>query len=216
MAKIRKIISLVFTLHMVKSIPITTYSDKGNVFETPNLAVGNDSQEGMYIASKIAQLFREQNRPIQTDYPSSEGFETKIITSTTKGTSINFNFNIAVDVADGDISQIRLPHGDLLLLFVAADTNNRVNISPVHFRKFLAKTIGPTHMAKVLENGAETSNGIVFMAWARQSTEDMHSKSTSNKKVSIIMVILRFHFIFNRNKYLYITIYVLGKQNGFV
>ena len=192
MAKFHIIIFLVFTLHMVKSIPTTTYSGKGNVFETPNLAVGNDSQEGLYIASKIAELFREQNRPIQTDYPSSEGFETKIITSATKGTSINFNFNIAVDVADGDISQIRLPHGDLLLLFVAADTNNRVNISPVHFRNFLAKTIGPTHMAKVLENGAETSNGIVFMAWARQSAEDMPSKSTSNKKVSIMIVILLF------------------------
>ena len=211
MAKIRKIIFLVFTLHMVKSIPTTTYSDKGNVFETPNLAVGNDSQEGMYIASKIAQLFREQNRPIQTDYPSSEGFETKIITSTTKGTSINFNFNIAVDVADGDISQIRLPHGDLLLLFVAADNNNRVNISPVHFRNFLAKTIGPTHMAKVLENGAETSNGIVFMAWARQSTEDMHSKSTSNKKVSIMIGVLRFQssplFSIEINIYIYVFMF---------
>ena len=207
MAKIRQIIFLVFTLHMVKSIPTITDSDNENVFETPNFAVGNDSHEGMYIASKIAQLFREQNRPIQTDYPSSEGFETKIITSTTKGTSINFNFNIAVDVADGDISQIRLPHGDLLLLFVAADTNNRVNISPVHFRKFLAKTIGPTHMAKVLENGAKTSNGIVFMAWARQSTEEMYSKSTSNKKVSIKMVILRFHFVFYTyiyNIYIYV------------
>ena len=186
-----KIIFLVFIFHMVMSIPTTTYSDKGSIFETPNLAVGNDSQEGMYIASKIAQLFREQNRPIQTDYPSSEGFETKIITSATKGTSINFNFNVAVDVADGNISQIRLPHGDLLLLFVAADKNNRVNINPIHFRKFLAKTIGPTHMAKVLENGAENSNGIVFMAWARKSTGEMYSKSTSSKKVSIIMVILQ-------------------------
>ena len=191
MEKIRRVIFLLLNLHMVKSIPAVTFSDNGNVFETPNLAVGNDSQEGFYIASKIAQLFREQNRPIQTDYPSSEGFQTKIITSTTKGTSINFNFNIAVDVADGNISQIRLPHGDLLLLFVAADRNNRVNISPIHFRNFLAKTIGPTHMAKVLENGAETSNGIVFMAWARKSTGEKYSKSTSSKKVSIKMVILR-------------------------
>ena len=193
MENIRRVIFLLVTLQMVKSIPAPTFSDNVNVFETPNLAVGNDSQEGLYIASKIAQLFREQNRPIQTDYPSSEGFQTKIITSATKGTSINFNFNVAVDVADGDISQIRLPHGDLLLLFVAADKNNRVNISPVHFRKFLAKTIGPTHMAKVLENGAETSNGIVFMAWARKSTKEIDSKSTSNKKVSIIIVILRTH-----------------------
>lgn len=193
MAKIRKIILLFFTLHMVKSIPPATYSDNGNVFETPNFAVGNDSQEGLYIASKIAQLFRERNRPIQTDYPSSEGFETKMITSTTKGTSINFNFNIAVDVADGNISQIRLPHGDLLLLFVAADENNRVNINPIDFRNFLAKTIGPTHMAKVLENGAETSNGIVFMAWARDSTAEKYSKSTSSKKVRVKMAILRSH-----------------------
>ena len=189
MVKIRNIIFLLFTLHMVKSLPTATYSDNGNVLETPNFAVGNDSQEGFYIASKIAELFREQNRPIQTDYPSSEGFETKIITSTTKGTSINFNFNIAVDVADGNISQIRLPHGDLLLLFVAADENNRVNISPIDFRNFLAKTIGPTHLAKVLENGAETSNGIVFMAWARDSSAEKYSKSTPSKKVRVKMVI---------------------------
>ena len=85
-----------------------------------------NSKEGLDIAQKIAELFREKNRPINVNFPSKDGFETTEITSSlSKQTSINFNFNVAVDVADGKITPIRLPHGDLLLLFIAAGQQNR-------------------------------------------------------------------------------------------
>ena len=152
--------------------------------DAPNVIVSKDSLEGLDIAHRIAQLFRKENRPIQTNLPSKDDFQTNQILSSTRGASINFNFNVALDVSDGKISRIRLPHGDLLLLFVAADQNKRVNINAVDFQEFLSKTVGTTHMAKVVGNGKGKSSGIAFMSWAKLHNDDSDELGAKREHVS--------------------------------
>ena len=169
MNSIFKKVTFMTTIWVVSGLPTPNISLEETFLDVPHIVVSKYSPEGMDIANKIAQLFRKENRPIQTDFPSNNDFQTTQISSSSIGTSINFNFNVALDVADGKISRIRLPHGDLLLLFVAADDNNKVNINPVDFQDFLAQTVGTTHMAQIMGNGREGSRGIVFMSWAKSN-----------------------------------------------
>ena len=158
-----------FLFHFVSSNPISQLHLKKSSFEIPNFAVSANSKEGINIAQRIAELFDKKNRPINVDYPSKDGFQTTQITSSSeKETSINFNFNVAVDVADGKITRVRLPHGDLLLLFIAADSRNRVNVNAINFKEFLGKTIGTTHMVRITQtSNNKANNGIAFMSWAK-------------------------------------------------
>ena len=162
-----------FLFHFISSNPISHLHLKKSFFETPNFAVSANSKEGIDIAQQIAALFNRKNRPINVDYPSKDGFQTtKITSSSAKQTSINFNFNVAVDVADGKITRIRLPHGDLLLLFVAADSRNRVNVNAINFKEFLGKTIGTTHMVRITQTlNNKANNGIAFMSWAKPDNQ---------------------------------------------
>lgn len=161
------ILLIVFDISV--SLPLSQRSINKSFFEAPDITVSKNSKEGLDIAQKIADLFQDKDRPIDIDFPSKDGFETtQIASSGIKETSINFNFNIAVDVADGEITRIRLPHGDLLLLFIAADNRNRVNVNPIDFQDFLTKTIGTTHMASIPQNANKgLKKGIAFMSWAK-------------------------------------------------
>ena len=177
-------INVLFVVGSVYSLPTTNSSFSKNVYEAPHITVSKSSSEGLDIANKIAQLFRKENRPIKTDFPSRGKFETTKIASSDKGTSINFNFNVAMDVSDGSINRIRLPHGDLMLLFVAADSLNRVNVNAVDFQEFLAQTVGTTHMAKIVGNRDEKSSGIAFMSWAKLDNVENNDKTARRRHVS--------------------------------
>ena len=175
---------ILIAMYVVSALPTQYLSSKENFIDAPNIIVSKDSLEGLDIAHRIAQLFRKENRPIQTNLPSKDDFQTNQILSSTRGASINFNFNVALDVSDGKISRIRLPHGDLLLLFVAADQNKRVNINAVDFQEFLSKTVGTTHMAKVVGNGKGKSSGIAFMSWAKLHNDDSDELGAKREHVS--------------------------------
>lgn len=178
-------VTFLITIGVVSALPTPNLSLAGKFLDAPHIVVSKHSSEGIDIANKIAQLFREENRPIQTDFPSKGDFQTTEVTGSEIGTSINFNFNVAVDVSDGKISRIRLPHGDLLLLFVAADDKNRVNIKPVHFQDFLGQTVGATHMAKIMGNGRENSRGIAFMSWAKSNNLRKNETDGLRKHVGV-------------------------------
>lgn len=180
------VISVLFVISAVNSLPTPNGPLSRNILEAPHITVSKGSSEGLDIANKIAELFRNENRPIKTDFPSRGKLETTKITSSAKGTSINFNFNVAVDVSDGSINRIRLPHGDLMLLFVAADSLNRVNVNAVDFQEFLTQTIGTTHMAKIVGNRNEKSSGIAFMSWAKLDNVVNNDKTSSRRHVSFI------------------------------
>ena len=168
------------------SLPLSQRSINKSFFEAPDIAVSKNSKEGLDIAQKIADLFKDKNRPININYPSKDGFETtQIASSASKETSINFNFNVAVDVADGKITRIRLPHGDLLLLFIAADNRNRVNVNPIDFQDFLIKTIGTTHMASISQiANNELKKGIAFMSWAKPDEKMLEDFNLNGGSVS--------------------------------
>ena len=177
--------SVVLVIGVVNSLPTPMAPFSRNLLEAPLITVSKSSAEGLDIANKIAQLFRKENRPIKTDFPSRDKFQTTKIASSDKGTSINFNFNVAMDVSDGSISRIRLPHGDLLLLFVAADGLNRVNVNAVDFQEFLSQTVGTTHMAKIVGDSNEKSSGIAFMSWAKSENVGYNDKTSRRRHVSI-------------------------------
>ena len=180
------------SLYLVISTPISQPSLKKSFFEAPHFAVSKTSKEGLDIAQKIAELFRKKNRPINIEFPSKDGFQTtKIASSATKETSINFNFNVAVDIADGKITRIRLPHGDLLLLFIAADDRNRVNVNAIDFQDFLAKTIGSTNMVQISKNkNIGGNNGIAFMSWAKPDPHKNKNLDANGKHVRKVFRII--------------------------
>ena len=178
-------IVFILTLGAVSGFPNPQLSAAENFLVAPNILVSKYSSEGKDIANKIAELFRKEQRPIQTDFPSNQDFQTTKITSSNIGTSINFNFNVAIDVSNGKISRIRLPHGDLLILFVAADNNGRVNINPGNFREFLANTVGATHMAKIMGNRKGNSRGLVFMSWSKPTDFSKSETNTLHKNVNV-------------------------------
>ena len=167
------VVVLSYLFHFISSNPMSHLHLKKSFFEAPNFAVSANSKEGIDIAQKIAELFTRKNRPINIDYPSKDGFQTTQITSSSaKQTSITFNFNVAVDVADGKITRIRLPHGDLLLLFIAANNKNRVSVNANDFKEFLEKTIGTTHMVRITQTlNNQANNGIAFMSWAKPDSQ---------------------------------------------
>lgn len=178
-----RLILLGTTISLVCAKPLQKFA-RGSIEElsssAPNLHISKNSQEGIQIANQIAALFLKENRPILADFPSEYGLETNSITGTPSQTTINFNFNIALDVSDGEISPIRLPQGNLVVLFIAANQDNRVNIKPDQFKHFLQQTFGRTHMAKISGNGRNNPGGIAFMAWAK--TNATNSPFKMNKE----------------------------------
>ena len=185
MKRISNKVIFLITIGVVSTFPTPNIFSAKKILDAPNIVVSKHSSEGMDIANKIAELFRKENRPIQTDFPAVDHFQTTEITGSNTGTSINFNFNVAVDVSNGKISQIRLPHGDLLVLFVGADDTNRVNINPVYFQDFLSQTVGATHMAKIMGNGRGNSRGIVFMSWAKSNNIRKNKTDALRKHVDL-------------------------------
>ena len=67
---------ILFVITSVSSLPTPNSLLSRNLLEAPHVTVSKNSLEGLDIANKIAELFRKENRPIKTDFPSRGELET--------------------------------------------------------------------------------------------------------------------------------------------
>ena len=124
----------------------------------PDLKVDHDSLDAVNLANEISQHFKRLKNPHE------------------QGASMNLNLKVMVKVRHGVPDLIRLPEGQLAVLYFARDRRtNKVNLDYMAVRMFMQNTVGSTKMTR-LPNG----KGVLFTGWAKSRPELNRNSKVEN------------------------------------
>ena len=125
----------------------------------PDLKVDHDSLDAVNLANEISQHFKRLKNPREQ-----------------LGESMNLNLKVTVKVRHGVPDLIRLPEGQLAVLYFAKDRRtNKVNLDYMAVRMFMQNTVGSTKMTR-LPNG----KGVLFTGWAKSRPELNRNSEVEN------------------------------------